>query len=292
MRLVFSLVAVAWLVCAVPAQQLAPSPLWQAVEQTLGRAAAPQPGGVMTFRFPRTDLSVMVGDVPIRPALALGGWAAFLPTATGAIAMGDLVLTTAEVAPVERALEAGGAEVMAIHNHLIGETPRLVYLHFMARGDPAAIATMLRAALALSGTPLVAPPAAPAAPMSLDTAAIARALGAPGKVNGGVYQTNVARTEPIVSDGVTLPPAMGLATVINIQPLDSGRAAAAGDFVLTEGQVTPVIRALLAHGISVTAVHSHLMSSTPTLRFVHFWRVGSPAALAEGIAAALAIQRK
>jgi hypothetical protein len=272
---------------AVPgsAQQ---APDWRVVEETLGRAGAAQAGGVMKFGFPRTDLTVMVGDVRIRPALALGGWVAFMPNGGGVIAMGDLVLTTTEVAPVMRSLEDAGVEVMAVHNHLIGETPRLVYMHIMALGDAGKIAATLRSALALTGTPLTAPPPAQPEAFPLDTVALTRALGAPGRVNGGVWQVSVARGESIMVDGVVVPPAMGLATVINIQPLDGGRAAATGDFVLTGAQVTPVMRALTSHGIAVTALHSHLMASQPALLFMHFWAVDSTAKVAAGLGAALA----
>jgi hypothetical protein len=110
-------------------------------------------------------------------------------------------------------------------------------------------------------------------------------------VNGGVYQVSVPRAEAITSAGVTLPPGMGLAIAINFQPIDSVRAAATGDFVLMASQVTAVIRALTSHGIAVTAVHSHLMTSTPALLFVHFWGVDKATVLAEGLHAALLAAR-
>lgn len=262
---------------------------WHVIEQTLGRSGTPQAGGVMTFRFPRTDLSVMVGDVKVKPALALGSWLSFLPAANGAIAMGDFVLTQDEVAPVMRALEGGGVEVAAVHNHLIGEQPRIIYMHIMTRGDAARIAATVRAALALTGTPLTPAPAAVAALFPLDTLALARALGAAGKVNGGVYQLSVPRMDTISSGGTVLPPGMGLAIVINLQPLDSSHVAVAGDFVLTPDEVTPVVRVLIASGMDVTAVHSHVMSSTPALLFVHFWGVDSATRLTGGLRRALAI---
>lgn len=270
------------------AQQPAAAPDWHAVEQALGRSGAPQPGGVIKFAFPRSDLAVTVGDVTVKPGLALGTWLAFMPQGSGAMAMGDLVLLTAEVAPVMRALEAGGVHVAAVHNHLLGEMPRIIYMHIVATGDPAKIAAAVHTALELTGTPLaaLAPPAAMT--FSLDTAALARALGTSGKVNGGIYQVSAARSAPITIGGMTVPPSMGLATAINIQPLDAGRAAASGDFVLTADQVTPVMQALTAHGIAVTALHSHLMSSTPSLLFMHFWVADSASKVAAGLGAALA----
>ena len=66
---------------------------WKTVEDAIGRPGVSQPGGVYRFNFPRGDLHVMVGDVQVKPALALGGWVAFKESAGGAIAAGDLVLT-------------------------------------------------------------------------------------------------------------------------------------------------------------------------------------------------------
>ena len=272
--------------------QTQPTVDWNAIEQTLGRPGTPQPGGVMRFAFPRLDLQVMVGDVQVAPALALSGWAAFLPTSNGTLVMGDLVLTLLEIAPVTHALEKGGIFITAQHDHLVGETPKLTYVHIMARGDPAAIAQTIHDALALSGTPLALVGAAPPAlAYPLDTARIAKALGAAGKVNGGVYQTSIPRSTPITMDGVTLPPGMGVAAAINIQPVDSSFAVAAGDFVVPQEQSQAVAQALGAHGFTVTAVHTHFTGSTPQLIFIHFWAKDSAARLAEGLAAALAAAR-
>ncbi len=80
---------------------------------------------------------------------------------------------------------------------------------------------------------------------------------------------------------------MGTATAINFQPGAAGRAAITGDFVLLAAEVNPVIRALRAHGIEVTALHSHMLNDEPRLFFLHFWGNGDAKALAAGLAAAL-----
>ena len=164
------------------AQQNAAS--WAAVESALGRKGAMQPGDVIKFSFPRSDLSVVVDGVTLKPALALGGWVAFKQVGGGkAIAMGDLVLTDAEVTPVMHALQSGGVEQSALHNHVLRESPHVMYMHISAHGDAAKIAKTIHDALAQSKTPLGAPPAA-AAPSAadLDTAGIAKALGIAGKL--------------------------------------------------------------------------------------------------------------
>jgi hypothetical protein len=264
---------------------------WHPIETTLGRAAVPQPGGVVRFNFPRTDLDVHLGDVKIVPALALGGWVTFMPAGENMIAMGDLVLTLPEVAAVSKALQQGGVEITAEHNHLMGEEPRIMYVHIMANGSAVSIANALRRALEQSGTPLTMAPAAPV-PLKfpLDTAALAKALGVAGKVNGGVYQSSIPRKTPTMIGTVTIPPSMGLSTVVNVQPIDSTMAVATGDFVLATNQVTPVVKALTAHGVTVTAVHSHLMGSMPELLFVHFWGKDTAAHITEALAAAVAAE--
>src|SRR6266849_6376325 len=72
---------------------------WKKVDEAAGRTAAVS-GDVHRYGFPRTDLQVTVDGVTIRPAFALGGWAAFKPMHGGAMVMGDLVLLETEINPV------------------------------------------------------------------------------------------------------------------------------------------------------------------------------------------------
>lgn len=265
------------------------APSFPGVEDALGRKGAVQPGAVLKFSFPRSDLSVTVDGVPIKPALALGSWAAFKQIGKGqSMAMGDLVLTEDEVGPVVKALQAGGIEQTAVHNHVLHESPRVMYVHFSAHGDAAKIAQVLRSALAASRTP-TGTPAAPAASSAtdLDTAGIARELGIAGKLNGVVYQVSVPRRERITDMGHEVPPSMGVATAINFQPTGGGKAAVTGDFVMRAAEVNKVIRALQAHGITPTALHSHMIDEEPRLFFMHFWADDDAVALAKGFRAAL-----
>jgi hypothetical protein len=80
---------------------------------------------------------------------------------------------------------------------------------------------------------------------------------------------------------------MGMANAINFESVGS-RVATTGDFVLVADEVNPVILELQAHGIRVTALHSHMLRESPRLFFLHFWGVDTPEKIAEGIKAALA----
>lgn len=261
---------------------------WKAVEAAIGRSATQQPGDVYRFGFPRSDLRVTVGGIAVRPSLALGGWVAMKAVPGGAVAMGDLVLTEDDVSPVISRLQEGGVEQTAIHHHILHESPRVIYMHIHAHGDPVRIAETIRAAVALTKAP---PPAAPSQAASgafgIDTAAVAQALGVSGRVNGGVYQVSVPRSETIRDGGMEVPSSMGLGTALNFQPTGGGKAAITGDFVLIASEVNPVIRTLREHGIEVTSLHGHLLTEEPRLFFMHFWANDDAVKLARGLRAAL-----
>jgi hypothetical protein len=255
---------------------------WTGVAGALGRAGTEMPGNVYKVSFPRSDLDVVAEGVHVRPALALGSWAAFVRTQHGTMVMGDLVLTEDEVNPVIDVLQAGGIEQSAVHNHLIGETPHVVYVHFDGHGDEVKLAKTLHDALARTKTPPPSPPAQPRAVLSLNDI-----LGGQGKYAGDVVQYSFPRKETIKVHGVVIPPAAGVATAINFQPTHEGRAAATGDFVLLAREVNPVIRALRSGGIRVTALHSHMLDEEPRLFFMHFWGEDDAAKLARTLRRAL-----
>jgi Domain of Unknown Function (DUF1259) len=262
---------------------------WQKVDGALGRKAAVS-GDVHRYGFPRTDLDVTLDGVTIKPAFALGGWVAFKPAHGGAMVMGDLVLLETEINPVMLKLIEGGLEITAVHNHLLRASPATFYMHVGGHGDPAKMAAVIREALAVSKTPLAAPAAAaPPAAVDLDTAQLDQIIGAKGQSNGGVYQFWIPRRDPIMEGGMQLVPVgpMGVATAINFQPTGGGKAAVTGDFVLIGDEVNPVINALRANGIEVTAVHSHMLDEQPRLYFLHFWANDDALKLAKGLRAAL-----
>ncbi len=285
--------ALAALLVIMPARQQAQQPFapidWKQVDAGLGKSGALQPDGAYKVGMPRSDLHVTAAGVAIKPALALGSWVAFKQVSdTEAMLMGDLVLLESEVSPVLGKLQDRGVEQTALHNHLQHESPRVMYMHIAGRGTPATLATALHAALALTTTPFGAPAAAaPAGSLGIDTAQIGQLLGFHGRVNGGVYQVGVPRAEQITADGVVVPPSMGLATAINFQPTGGGKAAITGDFVLIGNEVNPVIRALRDNGIAVTALHSHMLTDSPHLFFMHYWANDDALKLAHGLRAAL-----
>jgi hypothetical protein len=256
---------------------------WQTVDATLGQTGKVVAGDVHRYGWPRRDLDVRVGRIRIEPALALGSWAAFSP----GMVMGDLVLRPTEVEAVVRSLQNAKFEISAIHNHLLGESPMVAYVHYAGHGEPAALARALHDALATSATPMtVAPPATPSKEDEAAFAIVSDVLQRKGSMAGRVLQFGIPRAEPIADGGMTLPPTMGVATAVNFQRVGKD-VATTGDFVLIADEVNPVMWDLESHGIRVTAVHSHMLRDTPRLFFVHFWGVGAPRVIAQGIQAAL-----
>jgi hypothetical protein len=259
---------------------------WKSVEDALGRHGTALPGNVYKFGLPRADMHVTVQGVAIQPALALGSWLAFKRVSGGAIVMGDLVLLEDEVEPVMLKLQQAGIEQTGLHNHVLNESPRVMYMHVSGHGDSVQLARSLHDVLALTGTPAPAPPVPPAK-LDLDQAQLESILGRKGSVNGGVLQFSVPRAESISEHGTDIPPSMGTATAINFQPTGNGRVAITGDFVLLGSEVNPVIKTLRENGIDVTAIHSHMLEETPRLFFMHFWANHEAVALARGLRAAL-----
>src|SRR5262245_41095266 len=262
---------------------------WKRVDEAIGRSAAVS-GDVHRYGFPRSDLTVTLDGVTIKPALALGGWAAFKPAHGGAMVMGNLVLLETEINPVMAKLIENGIGITAVHNHVLRGNPATFYMHIGGHGDPVKLATALRTGLAASKTPLT-PPAPPASQPAIDlaTGQLDQIIGAKGQANGGVYQFGVPRRDPISENGMQITPVgpLGLATAIGFQPTGGGKAAITGDFVLTGNEVNPVINTLRSNGIEVTAVHSHMLNEQPRLFFLHFWANDDAVKLAKGVRAAL-----
>lgn len=201
--------------------------------------------------------------------------------------MGDLVVTETELRTVEAAIDSQHLAITGIHDHLVGESPRMTYIHVHAEGPAVELARRLDRVLARTATPRgVAAPAS--APVTIDTATVFGTLGIRGTASGSVAQVVVMLvTTPVRLHGETVVPALAAGTPINIQAVSADRFVATGDFAVTGDRVSALVGALVSHGITATAVHNHLIGETPPLSFVHFWADGTPADVLEGLKAAL-----
>jgi hypothetical protein len=258
---------------------------WAPVAKIIGKAGSLQ-NGIYKIGLPRTDLNVHIGETRVEPAAGLGSWMAFTFAETDTICDGDLVLTPTEVNPVISALQAGGIEVSAIHNHLIGEEPQVMYLHFFGKGKWDELAKTLKSALEATKTPITTITAAVVMPDLPDQDVIEQNMGKKGTHSGMVLQFGFPRDYTISMHHQGLAPAMGMATSLNFQRSTKG-VAATGDFVLRENQVQSVVKVLRAGGVWVTAMHNHLLDDEPRMVFVHFWAEGPAGHVSKALRAAL-----
>ncbi|MBZ9685727.1 DUF1259 domain-containing protein [Clostridium estertheticum] len=226
-------------------------------------------GGVFKFTFPRFDLMVRIGDTIIEPGLALTSWVAFNQLGNHSMLMGDLVLLQSEVGPVMSSLFENGIEVTALHNHLLYESPRIMYLHINGEGNPIKLAQSVRNALSLTTTPFKVKQQLPS---QIDWSLIENILGHKGSHKGNVLQLSFPRATIISEDGHQLSPAMGISHGINFQSLGE-KVATTGDFVLFADEVNPIASLLKKNNIAVTAIHNHMLTEIPRLFFMHFWAV-------------------
>ncbi len=242
-------------------------------------------GMVYRITYPRADLKVKINEFSVSPGLALTSWIGILFMGSESMMMGDLVLQDTEEAVAVSKLVSAGLSITAIHNHLTNEKPAIKYIHFSGSGDPLKLAASIKSVLAITGTPLTAP-GAQQTMASTDWSKVEAILGKTGKHNGIILSYSFPRKEKLMESGMEMPPSIGMTTGINFQ-MDGYNAGITGDFVLLANEVNPVVKALTENGITVTAIHNHMLYDDPRLFMMHFWAVGNPEKLAAGLKAAL-----
>ena len=280
-----------------PAPPPPPPPLDAAgLQAALGAELKEQAGGVLKATWPRKEVKVAVDGVPLAPPAGLSSWAAFQPTADGAMLMGDTVVFEDEVSPAIDAAFASGLEVTALHNHFFFDKPKVYFMHIGGHGDTTKLAIgvkavwdAVKAVRAARKQPADRFGGARVAKGTLDAKALEGALGHPLEVNGGVAKATIGREGTM--HGVRVGGPMGLTTWIAFSGSDAG-AAVSGDLIMTAEEVQPVLRALRQNGLHVVALHNHMVGGEPFFYFVHFWGKGKAIELASGFKKALVAQAR
>ena len=265
------------------------------IEQLTGaKGKLDETEGVFKVSLPRSDLSVTANGVRITPPMGLTCWAAFKRVADHTVVMGDQVLLEGQVDSVMDLALDNGLEVTALHNHFLGDSPKVMFMHIGGMGDEQKLAAAIgrifaniKEASGESGEP--APVAIDPSKTTLDPAKIETVLGRKGDLSGGVYKVTIGRTTKM--GGHEMGNAMGVNTWAAFAGSDD-QAVVDGDFAMYEAEVQNVLRALRHAGIRVVAIHNHMIGETPRVVFLHFWGRGSTAALAAGIKSALVTQGK
>jgi hypothetical protein len=252
--------------------------------------------GVLKVNIPRNDVRVTISQRPAPTPFGFGGWVALTKGTGGTeVLMGDLVLTEGEVNPVMSAILDNGLDVTALHNHFFWEQPRMFYMHVHGMGTTAELTRRVKPALDLidqsakrASAPAPSPPspAQPGAP-GLGMTALAKIIGHQGEQNGAVYKITIGRPDLNVrAHGAVINARMGLNTWAAFTGTDTD-AMVAGDVAMVDREVTPVLKALRAQGISVVSIHHHMTGVQPVVIFLHYYGTGPAAKLAQGVRAAL-----
>jgi hypothetical protein len=242
--------------------------------------------GVFKVSMPRSDLAVTVGGVKLTPPSGLTSWAAFAPIGTEAMVMGDMVLTEDQVNPVMSTALDNGLDVTALHNHFLGESPRVMFMHIGGSGSVERLAGAVGSVFARikePGTPLPHADIDPAR-TQLDTEKLASILEHRGDLAGGVYKVAIGRTARM--HGHTIGNTMGVNTWAAFSGTND-QAVVDGDFAMTESELQPVLKTLRHADIQIVAIHQHMTGEEPRIMFLHYWGIGRAEDLARGLRGAL-----
>jgi hypothetical protein len=248
--------------------------------------------GEYKITISQNDLSIIVDEFKIVPAMGLGTWVAFAPTKDGAMIMGDIVVTETDIKPVQQEIIRQGLTITAIHNHFVRNQPNVMFMHLGGSGSTELMAQNAKAVLekvkeARGGDPSKGTASYETVQNTLNTKQLDEILGHKAEMSKGVYKYTIGRPDVNLREhGVPVSSFLGFNTWAAWQGTPE-KAAVAGDFTMLEDEVAPVIKALVENGIEVVAVHNHMVHEKPRVFFLHYWGVGNAEQLAKGLRAAL-----
>lgn len=292
--LVAAICAAALLASPIRAEEKDTSGTWKPIEEAIGRPGELQKEGSFRVTVLRTDVSVKTArGMPVPAGLGLSSYAAFAGTPAKATVVGDTCLLVTEVQDVIDGLRAGGIEVVALHNHMLGDEPRIVFLHFQGSGEGPALARTLKTALDRLGKTETEPePAAPVPartgePKEIDWAALAKAVGRDAKKSDdGVGKFSLPRSDLDVRlDGAKLPPGVGVGCWAAFYACPCGQTKVMGDTCVTRAELQAAIDALRKGGLDVTGIHNHFVGEQTEVTFLHYEGEGEAEALGRTVRA-------
>ncbi|WP_317048165.1 DUF1259 domain-containing protein [Pontibacter diazotrophicus] len=108
-------------------------------------------GPTYKYTVGRDDLSIKAMGAELTAAIGLNSWATFAGTKEKAHIAGDIAMLEHEVNPVIKVLRQNGLEVVAVHNHMLGDDPRMIFLHYYGNGQATDLAKGFRAAINMLG---------------------------------------------------------------------------------------------------------------------------------------------
>jgi len=250
--------------------------------------------GAFKVSVPRSDLSVTAAGVRLTPPMGLTSWAAFKRAGAHTMVMGDTVLLEDQVNAVMSVALDNGLEVTALHNHFFWDTPKVMFMHIAGMGDAEKLAAAVGKVFAKiketsGGKGEVPTVDIDPSKTSLAPEKIEAVLAAKGDLKDGVYKVVLGRMAQM--HGTDIGNTMGVNTWAAFAGADD-RAVVDGDFAMLEPELQGVLKALRGNGINIVAIHQHMTGESPRIMFLHYWGVGSTAALAKGLKAALDTQKR
>jgi Domain of Unknown Function (DUF1259)/Domain of unknown function (DUF4440) len=286
-----AMAGVAWSASAAASELSA-----EGIGQTIGTKATTTPDGVVRVGWPRTDVTVRIDGLQLRPFAGLGSWAAFQKTEHGAMLMGDTVVFQDEVNPAIDAALANGIEITGLHNHFFFDEPKVYFMHIGGKGSPDKLAQGVRAVWdaikkirSANSKPARRFDERVPQSGSLGGEKLASIVGSKGVTEGGIVKITIGRQAAM--HGEKFSGSMGLTTWAAFSGSDA-LAAIDGDFAMTAAEVQPVLKALRHGGINIVALHNHMVAEQPAYYFVHFWGKGPAVQLAGSFRQALDDQVK
>lgn len=260
---------------------------FERVGNTVGKTGTLNADGSYRINLPRADVQFKnANGMPIPADLGLATYIAFSGTEDRALAVGDVALLEHEIDAVIDRLRAGGFEVVALHNHMTTESPRLFFAHFQAFGPPEQLALTFRKAIDVLGR--VMPPAKvtdfPGKP-KLDQAALEGIFGAKAQVfpSGVMRFANPRKDLTVTFDDQKFLPGMGLASWVAFSTCECGMTMVMGDTCVLRSELQGAIDALRKAGIHITAIHNHILGGSTEVSFLHYEGEGDALAIAKGV---------
>jgi Domain of Unknown Function (DUF1259) len=268
-----------------------PNPLNSAeIEQLTGsKGKFDKKQEVFKVSMPRSDIDIHVGEVKLIPAMGLTSWAAFMPMGKNVVVMGDLVLLEHQVNPVMSVALDNGLNVTALHNHFLGDSPKVMFMHIAGKGDEKALASAIgkvfdeikvthnqqHSKSSISINP---------ADTTLNTAKLDEILNTKGNIDNHIYKVSFGNTTKM--QGHLLGESMGINTWAAFAGTDNA-AVVDGDFAVLESELQNVLKELRKANIDIAAIHQHMINEQPKIIFLHYWSIGKASDLANGLKNAL-----
>ncbi len=248
--------------------------------------------GEYKITIPQNDLDVKVDGFKITPPMGTGTWVAFTPSKDGVMIMGDIIVTETDLKPVQQEIIRQGLTSTAIHNHFIRNHPNIMFMHMGGSGTTEVMAQKAKAVLdkvkeVRGGDPAKGTASNESVTNTIDTKRLDEILGSKAEMSKGVYKYTIGRPDVDLREhGAKITTFFGFNTWAAFQGTPD-KAAVAGDFVMLEDEVEPVLKALIENGIEVVALHNHMVHEKPRVFFLHYWGVGNAEQLAKGLKAAI-----